>query len=367
MKTVNLDTGLIAIILLSTFLLTTSFDGVETRHLERVSRDEPRGLVNNEVWRNKGKSEIRAKKKKRNPTKRKKKRKKKRKNDKLARKFNNEINNYWKNIQKDSSCSCGNINKKSKTKMWRIVNGEEATRHEFPWIISMLDAGGDWYCGGTIISDQYVVTAAHCVYGYESEPAWVRVGDHDNSDPGDTDYDHIQTFKVKKILVHRQYDERTTANDIALLKLEKRIDFSQYGGTVSPICIPKQAETYYGEKVIVAGWGLLNENGNQADKLQKVELDVLSMHACRKEFGYHKTQITSRMLCTYGERQDACQGDSGGPLIWENKAEKRYELVGVVSWGIGCAQKEHPGVFVKLAYYIKWILKKTRRSTYCDG
>ena len=118
MKTVNLDTGLIAIILLSTFLLTTSFDGVETRHLERVSRDKPRsrqnlinlfldliwnvkifrGLVNNEVWRDKGKSEIRAKKKKRNPTKRKKKRKKKRKNDKLARKFNNEINNYWKNV-----------------------------------------------------------------------------------------------------------------------------------------------------------------------------------------------------------------------------------------------------------------------------
>ena len=106
------------------------------------------------------------------------------------------------------------------------------------------------------------------MYGYESDPAWVRVGDHDNSDPGDTDYHHIQTFKVKKIVVHRKYDERTTANDIALLKLEGRIDFSQYGGTVAPICLPTQADTYYGEKVIVAGWGLLNENGNAANKVE---------------------------------------------------------------------------------------------------
>jgi len=168
-------------------------------------------------------------------------------------------------------------------------------------------------------------------------------------------------------VVHRKYDEITTANDIALLKLEGKIDFSLYGGTVAPICLPTQAETYYGEKVIVAGWGLLSENGNAATKLQKVSLDVLPMHSCRREFGYKTTDITSRMLCTYGERKDACQGDSGGPLIWENKAEKRYELVGVVSWGIGCAQKEHPGVFAKVAYYITWILKKTRRSKFCDG
>ena len=72
---------------------------------------------------------------------------------------------------------------------------------------------------------------------------------------------------MKKIIVHRRYDETTTANDIALLKLEGRIDFSQYGGTVAPICLPKQADTYYGEEVIVAGWGLLSENGNAANKV----------------------------------------------------------------------------------------------------
>ena len=96
---------------------------------------------------------------------------------------------------------------------------------------------------------RWVVTAAHCVYGYEEEDAWVRVGDHDNSDQADTDYDKIQTIKVKKVLVHRMYNHETTVNDIALLKLEKRLDFSKYGGTVSPICLPTEATTYYGEKV----------------------------------------------------------------------------------------------------------------------
>ena len=114
---------------------------------------------------------------------------------------------------------------------------------------------------------RWIVTAAHCVYGYENEDTWVRVGDHDNSDPGDTDYHEIQTLKVKKIVVHRQYDDVTTANDIALLKLERRIDFSSYGGTVAPICLPKTADTYYGEKVTVAGWGLLQENGDVPNKV----------------------------------------------------------------------------------------------------
>ena len=101
--------------------------------------------------------------------------------------------------------------------------------------------------GGDI--SRWVVTAAHCVYGYEEDDAWVRVGDHDNSDPGDTDYDKIQTIKVKKVVVHRMYDHETTVNDIALLRLEKRLDFSKYGGTVSPICLPTEATTYYGEEV----------------------------------------------------------------------------------------------------------------------
>ena len=76
------------------------------------------------------------------------------------------------------------------------------------------------------------------------------------------------------------------------------------------------------------------------------------MQSCRNDYGYDPSWITSRMMCTFRKDQDACQGDSGGPLIWKNKKRDRYELVGVVSWGLGCAERKYPGVFAKLAYYL---------------
>ena len=140
-------------------------------------------------------------------------------------------------------------------------------------------------------------------------------------------------------------------------------------------------------------------------QLLKVDLEMLSMQSCREDYKYPADWITSRMMCTFAlvgnktegikcdscnfQNQDACQGDSGGPLVWENTDRNRYELIGVVSWGVGCASKNHPGVFAKLSYFWKWgnsilihtytwcmslynfffswILKKTRKSTFCSG
>ena len=175
-----------------------------------------------------------------------------------ARKFRKRLKNrkvsyqdVWRKISKSEKCSCGPIQNSSKVTNTedRVVNGEEASPHEFPWIVSMLDLDGDWFCGGSILTEDYVITAAHCVDWMEPHEALIRIGDHDNSDPDDTDYNKKQSIKIKKIIIHSKYDTETTNNDIALLKLKTRIDFQKFDGTVAPICLPEIERSYTGEKV----------------------------------------------------------------------------------------------------------------------
>ena len=98
-----------------------------------------------------------------------------------------------------------------------------------------------------------------------------------------------------------RYDPETTNNDIALLKLEKKIDFSKYDGTVAPVCLPDAPRKYYDKDVTVSGWGLLEDGGKAANKLMEVDLKVIWMNECRKEFKYDPSWITSRMLCTFAK------------------------------------------------------------------
>ena len=98
-----------------------------------------------------------------------------------------------------------------------------------------------------------------------------------------------------------RYNPQTTNNDIALLKLEKKIKFADFHGTAVPVCLPDAPRKYYGDQVTVSGWGLLEDNGKQAKKLMEVDLEVVWMKQCRKEFKYKPQWITSRMMCTYGK------------------------------------------------------------------
>jgi len=274
-----------------------------------------------------------------------------------------EVTKMWNKVRRDSSCSCG----LSTVDRTRIVNGAEAKAHSYPWIVAMMTGSGDYYCGGSIISNEWILTAAHCVSGEPNNPArdmYVRVGDHDMTDKGDSP--KADTFQVDFYIHHAKYNEKTTNNDIALLKLKKKIDFKKYSGTVTPVCLPDLPRKYYGETVTVSGWGLLSDGGNAAKKLREVDLKIIWMKQCRENFHYKKSWISSKMMCTFKEDADACQGDSGGPLVRVNPTSGRYEQVGVVSWGIGCASPKYPGVFVKLSHYLSWILKKTSKSTFCS-
>ncbi|CAH2085281.1 unnamed protein product [Euphydryas editha] len=270
------------------------------------------------------------------------------------------------------TCQCGIARTRR-----RIVGGYETKKLEIPWIVALL-YNGRFYCGGSIINDLYVLTAAHCTSGFRKEKMTVRFLEHDRSVANET-----QTIdrKVSAIIRHERYNPSTYDSDIALLKLDKRVDLSTALKSalgdeeeqedenkdvgIRPVCLPTAGNTYSNYSGLVAGWGTTEEGGSVSSTLQEVRVPIISNEECRMTA--YKNRITENMLCA-GEEQggrDACQGDSGGPLHVINATEK-YQIVGVVSWGEGCARPNRPGVYSRVNRFLTWIKSNTRDACYCQ-
>jgi len=256
----------------------------------------------------------------------------------------------------NSSCNCGGANRATK-----IVNGEEALVNEFPWQVGLMSAG--WgsmvWCGATLISDQWIMTAAHCTDGSSASDIDVIIGDHDY----DTETETMSLrLPVAQIINHEDYDTDTINNDFALLKLAEPIDFAAYPH-IRPACLPQNDDNdYTGYPAIVSGWGTTSSGGDVSNYLQYVDVNVLSNDVCRNDYGYGPDQITDNMLCANveGGGKDSCQGDSGGPLVTPNPDV--YELIGVVSFGIGCAEAFYPGVYARMSKQLDWVYSNTAGS-----
>ncbi|XP_012215618.1 transmembrane protease serine 9-like [Linepithema humile] len=253
-------------------------------------------------------------------------------------------------------CSCGLRNEES-----RIVGGQTTSMNEFPWM-ARLSYLNKFYCGGTLINDRYVLTAAHCVKGLIFRFMWfmikVTFGEHDRCiEKG------AETRYVVRVMTG-DFSFLNFDNDIALLRLNERVPLSD---TIRPICLPSVYDNeYVGVNAIAAGWGTLQEEGKPSCLLQEVEVPVMSLQACRNT-SYSPRMISDNMLCAgYLEgKKDSCQGDSGGPLIAERE-DKKYELIGVVSWGNGCARPGYPGVYTRVTRYMDWILKNSKDGCFCE-
>ncbi|KAF7386177.1 hypothetical protein HZH68_013309 [Vespula germanica] len=243
-------------------------------------------------------------------------------------------------------CSCGLRNEES-----RIVGGQTTRMNELPWM-AKLSYLNKFYCGGSLINDRYVLTAAHCVKGFMWFMIKVTFGEHDRCiDKG------LETRYVVRVLTG-DFSFLNFDNDIALLRLNDRVPFSD---TIRPICLPTIKENeYIGSKAIAAGWGTLKEEGKPSCLLQEVEVPVMSLQDCRNT-SYSPRMISDNMLCAgYPDgMKDSCQGDSGGPLITERE-DKRYEIIGIVSWGNGCARPGYPGVYTRITNYLDWILSNSK-------
>uniref|UniRef100_H3DFT8 Suppressor of tumorigenicity 14 protein homolog n=1 Tax=Tetraodon nigroviridis TaxID=99883 RepID=H3DFT8_TETNG len=250
------------------------------------------------------------------------------------------------------NCGCG----KNVFRTSRIVGGEVADEGEFPWQVSLHIKNRGHVCGASIISPNWLVTAAHCV----QDEGTLRL-----SQPGSWEAYlglHVQqnikksvvVRNLKRIIPHPNYNEYTYDNDVALMELDSPVTYSDY---IQPICLPAPQHDFpVGETVWITGWGATREEGPAATVLQKAQVRIINQDTCNSLMG---GQITSRMLCagvlTGGV--DACQGDSGGPL--SSPTGNQMFLAGVVSWGEGCARRNKPGIYTRVTKYRAWIKEKT--------
>lgn len=226
----------------------------------------------------------------------------------------------------------------------RIVGGISATIGRHPWQVALnvRYGSGLGFCGGSLVAPRWVVTAAHCL------PPAIKPGDV-SVKAGVTDYAREgEWISVERIVRHEGYDQRSNDNDIALLKIASST-------TGRPIPLASETEPLTnGQLLEVTGWGATSDGGAATTRLQKVAVPFVTNDTCNKSGSYNST-ITPRMICA-GSRSggvDACQGDSGGPLV--NRQGSGPVLVGVVSFGEGCARKLKYGVYTRVSQFRTWI------------
>jgi len=253
--------------------------------------------------------------------------------------------------QFDSSCRCG---QKSGS---RIVGGTTTDVNEWPWQVALM-YGSQQFCGGSLINNRYVLTAAHCIDGLSASALTIRLGEHRISITGETS---VVTRSVSQIIGHPSYNEDTLVNDIALLKLSSPVTVSE---TVLPVCMPPKNPTYANKVATATGWGATSSGGSTSDVLREVDVTVLSNSECQSS--NYGSAITDTMLCAGSTGKDSCQGDSGGPLVFKDGGGN-YDQIGVVSWGVGCGSSGYPGVYTRVNKYLSWIEKNTADGVYCKG
>lgn len=265
------------------------------------------------------------------------------------------------------SLAAGSPVEKGHQENGRIVNGEEAAPGDLTYQVSLqLSYGsrittskGMHFCGGTLISKNVVMTAAHCTKSQTATNLNVVEGTTDITDATSP------TYRVKEI-IRQAYNDKTKVNDVALLIIEPNDEMSRKAETshhkAVPIPLCPEAFQPQGKSCLVSGWGHLKSKGSSVpNKLRETEVLVLHDEMCAKMLkGYPWDPKNKTMICAGGEDKDACQGDSGGPLVCPIDGGRC--IAGIVSWGIGCATEGVPGVYTNVRHYTEWVMDNVNKA-----
>ncbi|XP_017585544.1 PREDICTED: acrosin-like [Corvus brachyrhynchos] len=239
--------------------------------------------------------------------------------------------------------------------MTRIVGGAGAKPGAWPWMVSIQHSwlpDPEHWCGGSLISTQWVLTAAHCFDEINNvSTLYVVIGATQLTQPGPG----AEVRRIKKLLRHEKYDRTDISNDIALLELNEPVQCSPYiqlACVADPILRVSELQNCW-----IAGWGSTTEGDeNSSDHLQEASVQLINTKLCNSS-GWYAGEIHTHNLCA-GYPQgtiDTCQGDSGGPLMCQEKNADYFWIVGVTSWGRGCARAKQPGVYTSTQYFYDWI------------
>ncbi|XP_055850614.1 serine protease 44 [Episyrphus balteatus] len=255
-----------------------------------------------------------------------------------------------------SSAKCGAKNGVSADQE-RIVGGQNSSPNEWPWVVVLFNKGKQ-FCGGSIIDNVHVLTAAHCVArmtSWDVAGLTAHLGDHNIRTSFEVQ--HVER-RIKRLVRHKGFEFSTLHNDVAILTLDKPVSFTR---EIRPICLPYGSfrKSFTGQVATVAGWGSLRENGPQPSVLQKVSIPIWSNIDCARKYGRAAPGgIIESMLCAGQAARDSCSGDSGGPLMINEGGT--WTQVGIVSWGIGCGKGQYPGVYTRVSAFLPWILKNLK-------
>ncbi|KAM9837660.1 transmembrane protease serine 9-like isoform 2-T2 [Aulostomus maculatus] len=231
----------------------------------------------------------------------------------------------------------------------RIVGGDPSGPGWWPWQVSIHFLYYGHICGGTLISHQWVVTAAHCMITDSPLNYLLYFGKVNQTGPNP----HQVSRLASQIIVHPDYNDATLTNDIALIRLSRPVNFTDY---ISPICLADNSSHVNNATLCWStGWGRTGANDSPSDTLLEVEIPVIGNQQCSCSYR-QITNITDSMICAGRESHGVCMGDSGGPLQCQQGTT--WIQMGITSFGIPCALAEYPAVYSRVSSYEDWIKKE---------